>query len=87
MLKTLIENHIPRSFLAIYELDRTNGSGERRKWHKNYTIGTPLVQLNPFIECLDIMHTYSRALRATFGQVMQGLRKKLDQPTSYVYIY
>ena len=37
-----------------------------------YTLkyGTPLVELNRFIECLDILHTSSRVLRASFDQLM-----------------
>ena len=54
----------------------TNGPRDRKIWYKNYTIGTPLVELNPFIECLDILHTCSRVLGATFDQLMKRLRKK-----------
>ena len=36
--------------------------------------GTPLVELNRSIECLDILHTYSRVLRVAFRQLMKQLK-------------
>ena len=50
--------------------------------------GTPLVELNRFIEYLDSLHTCLRVPRATFDQLMKQLRKKefFDRPTRYLCI-
>ena len=43
-----------------------------QKLHNLY----PLIELSPFIECLEILHTCLRVLRATFDQLMKRLRTK-----------
>ena len=36
--------------------------------------GTPLVELNRFIECLDILHTCAKVIRTIFDQLMKQLK-------------
>ena len=69
-----IKNTYKKSFRVIYELDRTNISDEKDT--KITQLVPPLDELNHFLEYIDILHTCSMVLEATFGQLTKRLRKR-----------